>query len=96
MSLRDTYNNNLQLAHLVMHLYAAGMSKEVQPPKVFEEMIKESRKKKVEETKVWFADASKLTGFGIAAKKPKKSSGKGTASPPAASSATTQQPPQTS
>lgn len=70
LCLRDRYNDNLQLAHLVMHLYAAGMSKEVKPPQTFGQMLKEQRGKKEKSEGIWFADDRKLGGLGIKVKSP--------------------------
>lgn len=77
LSVRRKYNENLQLAQMVMHMYAAGMSKEVRPPKSFGEMIKESRyvKKKEKETpRKEFIDDNRLSSLGIAVRKPRKKS----------------------
>lgn len=93
LCLRESYNNNLQLAHLVMHLYAASMSKEVKPPLSFGEMIKQQRVKKEEpQGMIWFSDDNKLNGFGIKVKtpKPKKSPEKGTEPPPSSEETATQ------
>jgi hypothetical protein len=87
LCLRSQYDNSLQLAHMVLHLYASGMSKEVEPPKSFGQMMKAIKDKKTEGAEQWFADENTLAGLGIKVKKsirkPKKSSEKGTpASPP--------------
>ena len=78
---RRRYNSNLQLAQMVLHLYAAGMSKEVQPPKSFGEALLESRYKKKREKekpkpKNDLPDIAKLSSLGIGSRKPRKSSEK--------------------
>ncbi len=82
MCIRDIYNNNLQLSHLVLHLYASSMSKEVPPPKVFEEMMNDARAERESKSKNWFGDDTKLSTFGISVKKPKTKDGGSPANPP--------------
>jgi len=68
LCIMQNYNNNLQLANLVMHLYAAGMSKEVQPPKTFGQNLLEMRTKKDKKSEKWFADDNVIAGLGMRTK----------------------------
>lgn len=87
LCVRSQYDNNLHLAHMVLGLYAAGMSKEVEPPKTFGQMLKSIKTKQEQDETGWVADNDALAGVGLKVatkrrrkkpkkKKPKKSTGK--------------------
>jgi len=59
---------------MVLHLYASGMSKDVEPPKTFGQIMKNIKDKKGGDSDNWMADKKTLSGLGMKVKKgaPKK------------------------